>query len=619
MKRTVVLALSAALFLFIALSLATGFAETSKYGFIDKQGNMVIPAEFDYASSFRNGYSLVFMGSMDSNGYPESGKYGFINLKGEYISSIQWDDAHDFSESGMAVVRKNNKCGVIDTSGKIVLEPTYDYISFFGEGYAYVFNGSLDKYNSPDKGTYGFIDAAGKLISDMQWDGADTFHEGFASVIKNGKTGCIDTAGKVVVKPQYDYIGDFSGGRALVFNGKLTDYGSPDDGQYGFIDTAGKIISKIQWEDASPFEKDLAAVKADGKWGFIDREGNIVVEPRYDAADSFKGGRARVFIGTLSSNGYPHEGIYSFIDTTGKLVGTKAWDYAGTYSEGYADIGLRGKRGFINQQGDVVISPAYDFVYPFIEGHAVVYEGPMQFGTIPDDGKYGMIDTSGKVIIPIQWDDVTPFREGMATVIENDKWGFVDTSGNLVVEPQYQSADRFYHGLALVEVGAAESDSEKDFRNTTWGMTRGEVEALEGVPLTSGTVEDFKHVEYIAYMTSVDGLDAVAAYYFNADGLFEARYVMYESHNNANLYIDDYKRIRDSLSNKYGDPLSDGETWDTPAHKSLYADDKGEALSHGFLKYANYFGTDRTFILMSMEVDNDAISTVINYTSLLID
>jgi hypothetical protein len=618
MKRTFALALSAVLILFIALSSTTGFAETAKYGFVDKQGNMVIPAEYDHANSFSNGYAVVFMGSLSSYGSPESGKYGFINTKGELIGSIQWDDAYGF-ESDRAVVRKNNKCGIIDTNGKLVLEPKYDYISSFSEGYAFVFNGTVDKWGSPDNGKYGFIDTTGKLISDMQWDGADSFHEGFASVIKNGKTGCIDTAGKIAVKPQYDYVGEFVNGRALVFNGKLTDYGSPDDGQYGFIDTEGKIISKMQWEAASPFQEDLAVVKADGKWGFIDRQGKIVVEPTYDAADSFKGGRARVFIGTTSMDGYPEDGYYSFIDTAGKPVGTNVWEYAGTYSEGYADIGLRGKRGYINQQGDVVISPAYDFVYPFIGGYAVVYQGPMQLGTIPDNGKYGMIDTAGKLICPIQWDDVTPFSEGMAIVIENDKWGFIDTSGKLVIDTMYQSADRFHQGLAVVQLSEAESDSNGDFRKSTWGMTRGQVEALEGEPWTTGTVEDFKNVEYIAYMTTVDGLNAYAAYYFNADGLFEARYIIIEKRTNMSWYIDDYKRLRDSLNNQYGDPHADEEIWDTEAHKSLYANDKGEALSHGFLKYVTDYGTDRTFILMSMELDNDLISTVIDYSSLLID
>lgn len=609
MKRNFALSLSVVLLLFIFFTALPCYAESPKYGYIDKEGNMVIQAKYDFAYNFFNGFARVFLGSLSSEGTPESGKYGFINTSGETISDIQWENAHDF-DFGRAAVKKNNKYGVIDTKGKIVVEPKYDFISYFQEGYAFVFNGTLLNWGYPDIGKYGFIDTNGNMICDMVWDRAESFHEGLASVNKNGKAGCIDTTGKTVIKPQYDYVGPFWNGCAVVFNGTLDPSGEPDAGQYGFVDKTGKIISSIHWEDAYQFQEGFAAVKEDGKWGFIDQKGNITVEPKYDYIYPFTEGRARAFIGTTGSFGWPVDGTYCFIDTTGKLVGSLAWDYVGFYSEGLAEIGIGGKAGFINQQGDLVIAPEYDYVYRFTNGYAVVYQGSLTDRETPDVGAYGVIDKTGKLIGSVQWDAISPFSDGMARVKTNGYYGYIDESGSLAIDAQYESAESFSEGLAAVVL----SEAIGDFRKTSWGMTRQEVEALEGDPYTTGTVEALKNVEYIAYKTTFIGLDALLAYYFSPDGLYGTRYILQEPHNNGDLYIEDYKKIQDALTEKYGSPYVDEENWDNTTHKNYYADDKGDALSLGYLAYETTYATLKTCIFLSMDADK----TFIDYCSVFI-
>ena len=62
----------------------------------------------------------------------------------------------------------------------------------------------------------GFIDKSGKVVIEPQFDDVGAFIEGLAWVKKDGKWGFIDKSGKVVIEPQFDGAGDFSEGLAWV-------------------------------------------------------------------------------------------------------------------------------------------------------------------------------------------------------------------------------------------------------------------------------------------------------------------------------------------------------------------------------------------------------------------
>src|SRR5215210_5075611 len=51
----------------------------------------------------------------------QDGKWGYINKAGEVVIKLQFDDAWDFSE-GLAYVRVGSRRGIIDASGKMVVD-----------------------------------------------------------------------------------------------------------------------------------------------------------------------------------------------------------------------------------------------------------------------------------------------------------------------------------------------------------------------------------------------------------------------------------------------------------------------------------------------------------------
>lgn len=99
------------------------------YGYVNGQGEYVIPAQYEEARSFSEGYAAV----------KKDGKWGYINPKGEFVIAAQFEQAFDFGENtfhGMARVKINGKWGVIRPSGAYVVAAKYDYIqrySSYGE------------------------------------------------------------------------------------------------------------------------------------------------------------------------------------------------------------------------------------------------------------------------------------------------------------------------------------------------------------------------------------------------------------------------------------------------------------------------------------------------------
>jgi hypothetical protein len=106
---------------------------------------------------------------------------------------------------------------------------------------------------------------------------------------------------------------------------------------------------------------------------------------------------------------------------------------------------LKGKWGFIDGTGKLVVEPQFDAL-----GGRGFSEGLMGFRV---GRKWGYLDETGVIKIRPQFAETHPFSEGMAAVKVGDKWGFIDRSGKLVLPLEFDEASTFFDGIARVEVG----------------------------------------------------------------------------------------------------------------------------------------------------------------------
>lgn len=157
----------------VPVSVGEGNNMETKYGFIDKQGSMVIEPKYDFAAKFTEGLAPVKVDTY--------GKYSYINKQGETVIEDKFNIAHDFSEgiAKVAVMESGLfKYGYINKQGEIIIEPKYSKAGNFSEGVAIV---SMDAWGDD----LSIIDNTGKTIANTKYqivDDGQHFSDGFLGV-----------------------------------------------------------------------------------------------------------------------------------------------------------------------------------------------------------------------------------------------------------------------------------------------------------------------------------------------------------------------------------------------------------------------------------------------------
>ena len=158
-----------------------------------------------------------------------------------------------YSPDGYAKVKQsNNKIGLIDRSGKVVIPAKYNDVFPFSEGLARVlFNGR-----------YGFVDTAGNEVIPPAYKDAYNFASGHALVAKGNKWGFVDKNG-TEKNFNYDYMSEVPGKVLLLRKGGL----------FGFTDKAGRELSRFIYTECKGYE-----TKAGGRYMYlmVDQHGEEV-------------------------------------------------------------------------------------------------------------------------------------------------------------------------------------------------------------------------------------------------------------------------------------------------------------------------------------------------------
>ena len=310
-----------------------GLAEVckdGKWGFIDKNGNEVIPCKYDPIEGSDHGF-FEGLAVVITNNYE---KFHVINKKGDIAFTHSYSWVSNFSE-GLSVVNKNNKMGYIDTNGKEVIPCTYDLAYDFSEGMTVVYKGNK----------YGFIDTKGNVVIPFEYETDEEipsgFHDGLACVYKNGKYGYIDKKGNVVVPYKYDIAYPFSEGMAVVAKKVASDVY-----RYGYIDTSGNEVIKCEYRDANSFSEGYASVKKVADYMFIDKNGKEMFSCSYYNVGSFHEGLARVT--TKTDDNF----LSGFIDKSGNEIIPCIYDCYEDFSEGLVVVSKDGVQGYVDRKGN---------------------------------------------------------------------------------------------------------------------------------------------------------------------------------------------------------------------------------------------------------------------------
>ncbi len=375
------------------------------YGFIDVRGHTVIEPKYSHAFYFQGHYVIE-----------KDTKAGAMDINGHVLFEPKYDDIHNVSDQ-TAVVKLNGKYVLIDRTEHVLSSPEIDYVG--GSLNPLLFIVKIGKKQ-------GLIDNSGRTVVEAKYDDIGFLNEGLATVKIHDKWGVINSAGQDIVEPKYDKIYDFHERRAAV---EL-------QGKWGVIDDHGQEIVTPAYDSVWNFRNGLANFTANGKSGFIDPTGKVVIEPRFDWADIFSEGLARVML--------DHK--VGFIDTSGRMTIESQFDHAWPFSDGLAMVKVDRRYGFIDKSGHFAIEPIFTNANSFTEGLAGVeigYSGKYgfidptgrmviepQFPSSPDPFMGGFIkvmpnrciDRSGRAILDlfdpvVDWCD---FQDGVLKLAKLD-------------------------------------------------------------------------------------------------------------------------------------------------------------------------------------------------------
>lgn len=285
-------------------------------------------------------------------------------------------------DSDYGLFSYDNKCGIIDIDGNIVIEPIYKDMSFPSENLviAEKSDGNFVILDITSGKEVGSIEGNENISANeiyeisnpsvLYGDDGDNFI-GFSDgcffmrvtswandrLEENYNSVCIDKTGKEKFATKYNITSNYNAGVAIGYysdnymqpktlagldkDGKelwtvenVKEYESQSDGViiyqdrdsslYGAIDLKGNKVLECEYEKLTRAGNGLIGFRKYGLWGYLDYKGNEVIKPQFNSAEMFKGGVALV----------KKEGEQYFINTKGETVIDNVGVGASYYSNG---------------------------------------------------------------------------------------------------------------------------------------------------------------------------------------------------------------------------------------------------------------------------------------------
>lgn len=338
---------------------------------------------------------------------------------------------------GLFPVKKNGKCGLIDSAYNVITPVIYDYcIPAFREGLARV---NRDKL-------WGYIDSTGKEVIPCIYEDAEEFKDGIAVVTKDGKPYCINTKGKRdtcsrkpeewwnkrEINPQWRYINGYD----VVHRGHL----------YGVVDSTGQIVVPLIYEriegigsltnqNKRGYSQEYYKAQRFGKYGIIDVNGNELLPFVYDDISGYGTTSGCRMVKNDKKWGMVNASWEEIVPCIYDGI-SMGWDARYVTIMNYVGGEYSGKQknGLMDMSGKIIVPMIYDQIWQFKNNRALVQK----------DSLFGFIDTAGNVVIPIKFQRLnSEFHNGLCLAYQNGKAGFIDTTGAIVIPCIYDDARVF--------------------------------------------------------------------------------------------------------------------------------------------------------------------------------
>lgn len=384
--------------------------QNQKYGVIDRNGNIVIEAEYgavqipnpskaifvcvkeynentkEYEtvvynekkevllSNYKNVQAISIYTNVNSTPYEksvltykENGKYGLINLEGKQITKPVYDEISSINyKEGTFLVKQNELEGIINMKGKVIIKCEYESVT-------------SDNYYSEN----GNKKQAGFIVSKKTEDG---YRYGYANY-----------RGTIILNPIYTQLERVT----EIANEKGVYFIAFKNGQAGLLKNNKEILN-YEYEDIQyNVLGSIFVTKRNGKYGAVNQEGTTVLYPEYD----------NVYTGGMYLNALKDKDIFIF-DLNGNKIETNEVSKTKTENANYyITIDKSNKYKVVDSKDNIIIDKDYTYI-EYLPGDYFIVER---------DSKSGIIDSNGKSVIELKYDSISRINETDILQMETNK------------------------------------------------------------------------------------------------------------------------------------------------------------------------------------------------------
>lgn len=384
--------------------------QNQKYGVIDRNGNIVIEAEYgavqipnpskaifvcvkeynentkEYEtvvynekkevllSNYKNVQAISIYTNVNSTPYEksvltykENGKYGLINLEGKQITKPVYDEISSINyKEGTFLVKQNELEGIINMKGKVIIKCEYESVT-------------SDNYYSEN----GNKKQAGFIVSKKTEDG---YRYGYANY-----------RGTIILNPIYTQLERVT----EIANEKGVYFIAFENGQAGLLKNNKEILN-YEYEDIQyNVLGSIFVTKRNGKYGAVNQEGTTVLYPEYD----------NVYTGGMYLNALKDKDIFIF-DLNGNKIETNEVSKTKTENANYyITIDKSNKYKVVDSKDNIIIDKDYTYI-EYLPGDYFIVER---------DSKSGIIDSNGKSVIELKYDSISRINETDILQMETNK------------------------------------------------------------------------------------------------------------------------------------------------------------------------------------------------------
>lgn len=384
--------------------------QNQKYGVIDRNGNIVIEAEYgavqipnpskaifvcvkeynentkEYEtvvynekkevllSNYKNVQAISIYTNVNSTPYEksvltykENGKYGLINLEGKQITKPVYDEISSINyKEGTFLVKQNELEGIINMKGKVIIKCEYESVT-------------SDNYYSEN----GNKKQAGFIVSKKTEDG---YRYGYANY-----------RGTIILNPiytQFERVTEIANEKGVYFI-------AFKNGQAGLLKNNKEILN-YEYEDIQyNVLGSIFVTKRNGKYGAVNQEGTTVLYPEYD----------NVYTGGMYLNALKDKDIFIF-DLNGNKIETNEVSKTKTENANYyITIDKNNKYKVVDSKDNIIIDKDYTYI-EYLPGDYFIVER---------DSKSGIIDSNGKSVIELKYDSISRINETDILQMETNK------------------------------------------------------------------------------------------------------------------------------------------------------------------------------------------------------